>query len=453
MSGMAVRIRPRLAASVATGIAVFAGSLAAMRAGDSYRPVFGSCAASSDLVVVGNEDTSVNHQRQQLIDQWNASAAREHHPRARLVQVSETADLLHSQLMAAEQSGSCGYDALMLDVVWTAEFARDGLIRPIPPEDIDDQAGFIPTALQTGQWNGRQYAVPYSTNVGLLYYKKDAAPPRTWADLVSRGYAGQFADYEGLTVNALEAIWNDGGPDVLTGASARLTPQTVKTKVLPALGALAAAMRKGNPQGNPLRASRSFDELDSQNAFADGQELLRDWPDAYRALAADPRQWSGGDLAFGVEPLPGGHGALGGDDLAVATASRHREDQVLDLINFLTSQDSEDRLFACSGVAPTRWVALSSPSGCPQDTGAADPAAGTGHAPSAAQESQFAGRLATALNDALPRPVTPYYTAFSTTFRGCAEKALDGDPPAPEQFAAAVNAALAGRGTYPSCRA
>jgi len=156
-------------------------------------------------------------------------------------------------------------------------------------------------------------------------------------------------------------------------------------------------------------------------------------------------------LAFGVKPLPGGHGALGGDDLAVATASRHPVKQVLDLINFLTSEASEDKLFACAGIAPTRWVALSSASSCPQNGHAATPDAGLSHVLGPAQNSQFTSQLSTALNHAVPRPVTPYYTAFSATFRGCVEKALDGDPPTPKEFANAVNAALKGHGTYPSC--
>ncbi|MBO0807130.1 MAG: extracellular solute-binding protein [Actinobacteria bacterium] len=448
MSGMVIRLRSRFVASVAAGILVLAGSLTAMRVLGSYHPVFRSCAASADLVVAGGIDNSINRQRDQLISQWNAGA-RGHDPRARFVEISDNADLAHNQLMAAERSGSCGYDVLLLDVIWTAEFARDGLIRKIPSRDISNRIGFIPAVLQTGQWNGQQYAVPFDSNVGLLYYRKDrTGPPPTWDGLVNRGYAGQLRDYEGLTVNALEAIWNDRDPNVLAGTSTHITPETVKTKVLPTLGRLASAVRKGGP----LRASRAFDETASQNAFADRRAgLMRNWPDAYRPLAADPRQWTGSNLAFAVEPLPGGHGALGGEDLAVATASRHPMKQVLDLINFLTSGPSEDKLFACAGIPPTRWVALTSAARCPQNSHHATPDTGRGHALGSAQISQFISQLSRALNDAVRRPVTPYYTAFSVTFRSCVEKVLDGDPPAPQDFADAVNAALAGRGTYPSC--
>src|SRR6266516_2785770 len=169
MSGVVIRHRSRFAVSIAAGILVFAGSLTAMRAREWYNPIFHSCAASADLVVAGGTDTSINRQREQLINQWNAGA-RGHDPPARFVEISNIADLQHNQLMAAEQSGSCGYDALMLDVIWTAEFAADGLIRAIPSRDIDDRNGFFPNVLQTGEWNGQQYAIPFDSNVGLLYY-------------------------------------------------------------------------------------------------------------------------------------------------------------------------------------------------------------------------------------------------------------------------------------------
>lgn len=453
MQRMVIRVRARFAVSALAGVAIFIGSLTGLRAGQSYEPVFGSCAPSTDLTIAAGTDTSVNQQRQQLIDQWNAGA-RGQDRRARIVEISSIADLRHSQLMAAEQSGSCGYDILMLDVIWTAEFASDGFIRAIPSGDLSNGNGFYPSALQTGQWKGRQYAVPFSSNVGLLYYRAGTAPPATWDGLVDRGYAGQFRDYEGLTVNALEAIWNDGGPGVLTGTSTHLTPKTVRTKILPALTRIAIAARH---RTNPLLASRTFDEQGSQDAFANSQApgqpaFMRNWPDAYRTLAADPRQWRGAALTFGVAPLPGGYSALGGDNLAIATASRQPMNQVLDLINFLTSQSSEDKLFACAGIVPSRLFVLESPGGCPQEAHAASSDAELGHALSQAQNSQFTHQLDTALSHALPRPVTPHYAAFSATFRGCVEKVLDGSPPSPEDFAGAVNAALDGRGTFPSCR-
>src|SRR5439155_1537613 len=74
---------------------------------------------------------------------------------------------------------------------------------------------------------------------GLLLYRKDilakegVPPPRTWAELEYDaktiapkygldGYAGQFLPYEGLTVNAAEAVYSAGG-SILGDEGARVT--------------------------------------------------------------------------------------------------------------------------------------------------------------------------------------------------------------------------------------
>lgn len=447
---MTVRHRPRLIASVITGLVIFAGSLAALHVSHSYTPVFRSCASGPDITIAGGNDTSLGQQRQRLIDQWN-SKARGSNPKARIVEISDHADLRHSQMMAAEQSGSCGYDVLMLDVTWTAEFASKGLIQPIPSAYFSDQdaTGFIPSALRTGRWKGQQYAIPFSSNVGLLFYRAGTAPARTWDDLVSSGYAGQFLDYEGLTVNALEAIWNDGGPGVLTGSSGHITPETVTTKILPALRKLAAAMRN---HGNALSASRSYDENSSQDAFANGRPpFMRNWPNSYYSLAADPRQWHGNDLTFGVAPLPGGYSVLGGDNLAISSDSGHSMKQLMAFIDFLTSQESEHQMFTCAGIVPARLYIIESPPECSPEDQAPVPSGELSYAPGPAQKSRFDQALNRALSKAVPRPNTPHYSAFSTTFRACVEKVLSGDQPSADNFAAAVDAALDGRGQYPKC--
>jgi len=81
--------------------------------------------------------------------------------------------------------------------------------------------------IRRDEYQGRLYGVPFTSNAGLLYYRKDVlaaahrAPPRTVAELASTartvapkyglaGYAGQFAPYEGLTVNFAEAVQSAG---------------------------------------------------------------------------------------------------------------------------------------------------------------------------------------------------------------------------------------------------
>jgi hypothetical protein len=56
---------------------------------------------------------------------------------------------------------------LQLDVIWTAEFAAAGWIRPL--DDLSpDLEDFFPAAVQASRWRGALYAVPWFVDVGLL---------------------------------------------------------------------------------------------------------------------------------------------------------------------------------------------------------------------------------------------------------------------------------------------
>src|SRR5207244_2829279 len=92
-------------------------------------------------------------------------------------------------------------------------------------------APHFPSTIEPATWNGRVWAMPWLMNVGVLYYRTDLLakyrlpPPRTWEALVDQvvrvrgaehdgrldGVVWQGRQYEGLTVNALEAIWANGG--------------------------------------------------------------------------------------------------------------------------------------------------------------------------------------------------------------------------------------------------
>ena len=92
--------------------------------------------------------------------------------RVTLIQLPEDADDQHAQMVANLQTGSGPYDVLSLDVIWTAEFASNGWIVPISPRLVP-LSDFLPPAVATARYDGRLYAVPFTSNAGLLYYRKD----------------------------------------------------------------------------------------------------------------------------------------------------------------------------------------------------------------------------------------------------------------------------------------
>jgi trehalose/maltose transport system substrate-binding protein len=302
----------------------------------------------------------------ELLRRWNTS-----HPRQRvtLIPLPNEADDQHAQLVANLQTKSGRYDVMSLDVIWTAEFAANGWIVPLNPRlfPLDD---FLRPAVATAQYAGRLYAVPFTSNAGLLYYRKDILaaahqrPPRTWAQLTHLasdlgakhrmgGYAGQFAAYEGLTVNFAEAVQSARG-SILNPAGSRVTLDSSQARA--GLRFLLGGLKAGWIP----RAALGYDEAASAKAFEQGRLLfLRNWPYVY-GQASQPGDGNKVAGKFGVTALPGpggpGASVLGGANLAISAYSRHQR-TALAFIKFLTGLPSERRVLVAGSLPPV-WTRL-----------------------------------------------------------------------------------------------
>jgi multiple sugar transport system substrate-binding protein len=439
-----LRRRPKLELVIA-GIA--AGVALTLLVNGVVRPWFADDRAAEDgeLVILSGRDDGYGNQRQALVDQWNAL-----HPRnpARIDELSAVADAQRSEMVARAQGGGKGdADIYNLDVTWTAEFASQGYIRAL---DGADTTGFLAAPLRTCSYDGRLWALPFNTDAGLLYYRAKLVgpPPTSWPQLVAAsqsvlgrlagqgpvaGYTAQLADYEGLTVNALEAIWGAGG-DVVDG-DGRVVIDSPEAQA--GLTRLAAGLTKSTPQVI-LPESAHFDEQAATQAFAEGKVLfMRNWPVAHRALDpplsaastpnAAPSAGPGAPdtrpaLDFEVTRLPG-QSALGGQNLAVSAHSR-RPNAARQLIQFLTSERSQQILFERGGFAATRELVY-------RDA-------------EVVQLYRYAPTLLEAIRSARTRPVTPHYAQFSETFRAIVRQALADGGQLPPDAKPRLEAALQG---------
>lgn len=348
---------------------------------------------------------------QGLLDSWNTG-----HPgeRATLVELPDAADEVRAQLAEGLARGSDRFDVVNLDVVWTAEFAEKGWIAPLDAGMAP--AGLLPSAVGTGRWRNRLHAVPFTTNVGLLYYRSDVLaaegvqPPRTWAELerLARevaprhgldGYAGQLLPYEGLTVNVAEAVGSAGGRLLDDrGAVAVDTPQARA-----GLEFLARGLREGWIP----RAALGYREEESRQAFQDGRLLfLRCWPYVYPQAQGPGSAVAG---KFGVVPLPGpdgpGTSVLGGSDLAVNSRSRHGR-TARDLIRFLTGRDVQRRVLTEGGLPPVRADLYTDPE--------------------LVRRHPYLPVVRQALEGAVRRPASPEYQQVSLAVSAAAYEALLG---------------------------
>jgi multiple sugar transport system substrate-binding protein len=380
---------------------------------DDGRPLI--VASGADLTT--SDGTGI---RARLIAEWNAQPG---HRKAKLVELPDAADDQRSELVGALQSGTADYDVVNLDITWIPEFADSGLIRRLPASMVG--SGFLPQAAATGRWKGRTYAVPFNSDVGLLYYRTagltaasktpaDLARYRTVGDLLAdvrpvgqMAYTTQLRAYEGLTVNTLEAFW-DAGVSLVDGGG-RYTG--TESQLVTGLDELARLDIGGATNPESLDA----DETASLTQFKQGASvMMRNWPYAFNQLDAglDP------SVSFGVTRLPG-YAALGGQSLAVAATSAHPDDAEA-LIRFLTDESSERQLLSAGFAASRTSVYGMAVTDCATDPAARHYDRPVRGAPEpSADSSAPAGRpgyttvLWCALQQARARPATAHYVTFS----------------------------------------
>ncbi|UED84956.1 extracellular solute-binding protein [Streptomyces profundus] len=381
------------------------------------------------LVVVSGSDLTgpEGGVRRALIDRWNEVAS----VKAELVELPATANEQRAELIGGLQSGVARYDVLNLDVTWIPEFAEAGLIGELD-EELAAPAFVADTAVG-GWWRDRLYAVPFNTDVGLLYYRDDLISgadlrngplSAVYGRMVTRGegvYVTQLRPYEGLTVNTLEALWSVvPEAELVDGRGAYAGSVEEWERGLTELAAIANVT-----PGGPEISAASFDADESAaiDVFAvpvqertdgepgNGPALMRNWPFALNRVAerADPA------LRIGATTLPG-PGALGGQSLAVA-ANSPRAEMAQRLISFLTADpDNQEKLLE-AGFAPALEAAYGFDENATPDCADQRPvereSGRSSDEPWRPERAEYAALLWCALDGARARPATPYYQQFS----------------------------------------
>ncbi|MFD5076798.1 ABC transporter substrate-binding protein [Streptomyces sp. NPDC058371] len=349
-----------------------------------------------------------------LLDGWNRT-----HPgeKVTLVELPDSADETHAQMTTDLRDGDRGrFDVLNIDVAWTSEFAAAGWISPLPRTRFPLDS-FLPPVVDTATYDGELYAVPYVTNAGLLLYRKDVLakegvpPPRTWAELEEQaktlapkygldGYAGQFLPYEGLTVNAAEAVYSAGGT-ILGDEGERVTVNSEAARE--GIGFLARGVREG---WIPKKAL-SYKEEESKQAFQDGHLLfLRNWPYAYVSASGKDSAVAG---KIGAVPLPGpdgpGASVLGGSNLAVNSHAGH-PDSAARLLAYLTGERAQRQVLTKGALPPVRASLYDDPE--------------------LIRRFPYLPTLRESVLAAAPRPKSPHYDQVSLVVQAVVRDAMTG---------------------------
>ncbi|WP_169987561.1 extracellular solute-binding protein [Microbispora sp. H10836] len=342
-------------------------------------------------IMSAKDESGPANARRILVQQWNQA-----HPGnpVEFVGGPDTEPDKQHARMVQDARKAHQADVYVLDVVYMPEFISNGYLRPIDESGRSQEGAgddFLDNVLNTcrdmsGTHEGL-WALPWNTDVGLLYRHSGARGPASWADYFpGSANAAHLVGSENLTVTALEAIWAHEGDVVNQDGRLVLTPDNSAVdfdeNVRDALKDLADVYRGKDPE----------DSVDAEAAalreFANGKTgVMRNWPVAYDKLAKPPT----GLNSLEVTRLP--HASvLGGQNLAMSKwTDKPRAAQAL--IEFLTSPSSELILFEVGGFAPTRDYAYRYAT------------------------RPFRTELENAVMEARPRPITPHYTKFSEAFR------------------------------------
>ncbi|MDQ1660817.1 MAG: trehalose/maltose transport system substrate-binding protein [Blastococcus sp.] len=366
-----------------------------------------------------------------LVEKWNAA-----HPTEKVTFKEQTdkADQQHDDLVQHFQAKDPNYDVASVDVVWTAEFAAKGWLQPLKDKLAIDTSQMLQAPVKAATYNNTLFAAPVSSDGGMLYYRKDLVPkpPATFTELLADCqiakaknigcFAGQYAKYEGLTVNAAEFINSAGGQIVKADGK---TPSVDSPEAAKGLSALVEAYKAG---AIPKEAI-TFQEEQGRQAFEAGKLLfLRNWPYVYSLAKTDAS--STVKNTFGVAPLPGltgpGASSLGGHSAAISAYSKHQATAV-DFLKFLVSDESQ-KFFATQGsLAPVTGALYTDP-------------ALTAKLP-------YLPTLLESIKTAVPRPVSPFYPAVTRAVQDNAYAALQGQKSvsaALKDMQAAIQAASGG---------
>lgn len=263
---------------------------------------------------------------------------------------------LYQQLLAA-QSGDV--DVFQIDVVWPGMLAQH-MIDLTPHMDGAESRHFE-ALVRNNTVDGRLVAMPWFTDAGVLYYRKDLlekhdqAVPETWQQLTATaetvmaaereagndkfwGFVWQGRAYEGLTCDALEWVASHNGGTIVN-ADGEVTinnPQAVKALDL-------ASTWVGNISP---RSVLNYTEEEARGVFQAGNALfMRNWPYAWSLAQSDdsPVKDKVGVVALPKGGEDGRHaGTLGGWQLAVSKYSENPE-LAADLVGYLTSYEEQKR--------------------------------------------------------------------------------------------------------------
>lgn len=266
-------------------------------------------------------------------------------------------EALHDKIIAARGAGSNGYDVVLFDDMWPAEFAKFGLLKDITSTVSADEKGKVfDGAWSTVSWDKKLWGMPWILDTKYLFYNKAmlakagiANPPTSWAQVMEQSKILQdkgivkyplvwsWSQAEALVCDYTTLVSAFGGQFYQNGKLNFSDPGSVK-----AVTFMKESLDKGVTNPN----SREYLEEDVRKVFSNGDAAFAlNWTYMYN-MANDAKQSKvAGEVGIVPAPseMPGKVAAMNGSmGLGVTQASAH-QGEALEFVRYLTSQPVQDK--------------------------------------------------------------------------------------------------------------
>jgi multiple sugar transport system substrate-binding protein len=313
----------------------------------------------------------------------------------RLPNIADQQRELLVRRLAAEDTD---IDLMAIDVIWTAELAEAGWIKPWEGQrrtvaEQDKLAG----PLETVRYQGKVWAIPFTSNTQLLWYRKDRVDPPpedfTWDEMIDQAVKNgtkvevQAAQYEGLTVwiNAL-----------IAGAGGQLVDKNGNVKVNDTAKRAAEIETKlaNSPAAPPGMSTNREDE--GRIGFESGRSDFEiNYTYIYPSAAGVSEEFQK-NIGWARYPRTDkdkpSSPPLGGFNIAVSKFS-DSGDLAFDAAECLANEDHQALAAELGGLPPTTESVYQNPK--------------------VKKAFPFADLLRESIDNAGPRPVTPAYSDIS----------------------------------------
>jgi multiple sugar transport system substrate-binding protein len=310
----------------------------------------------------GKDATGVNVKLAKMFEDKNPGI------KINIMELPQKSDAQHNDYVTKLSSKDTSIDIMNIDIIWPPEFGASQWLEPMNDYFTKEElAKLLPGPVQGNTYNGKLYGIPFYTDAGLLYYRKDildeagVKPPKTIVELnnlaktlkgkggTEYGMVYQANQYEGLVCNVLEYFWGNGG-DVLGADNKVVIDSPNNQEALK----LFANMTQSDlvPKG-----ISTYIEADSLAVFTEGKSVfMRNWPYAWANSQAEGSKIKG---KVGIIPMPVGPSGtssaatLGGWNLGInVNISKEKKEAAVKFVKYLASDEAQKFSAINSGRIP-----------------------------------------------------------------------------------------------------